>query len=48
MEGKYYAKSCKLIIADRYWPLSYFFAADNSELPVWFVSYLSQVMGTKS
>ncbi len=45
MERKHYVKRCKLIIADRYWLASHFFAADSSELAIWVVSRLSQVIG---
>lgn len=45
MERKHYVKYCKLIITDRYWLASHFFAVDSSELPIWVVSCLSQVMG---
>lgn len=45
MERKHYVKRCKLIIADRYWLASHFFAADSSGLAIWIVSCLSQVIG---
>lgn len=45
MERKHYVKCCELIIADRYWLAGHFFAADSSELAIWLVSCLSQVIG---
>lgn len=45
MERKHYVKCCKLIIADRYCLEGHFFAAESSELAIWVVSCLSQVIG---
>lgn len=42
------SKCCELIIADRYWLASHFFAADSSELGICVVSCLSQVIGMEA